>query len=600
MFDPDFWVMLGVLALVIAPCMMWQMRTAGPAPRLSGPRSALVILLLTIGIFVWLGSAVTSSAGNASLLLRATVLSGALFLVLLPRETIAATPFVAALAVPALWLQIAGSYHIVRDLLSLAGGLAIIVWERASRPTPATVTRRCVPIVVTLMFWSSSSVLDGRFVGNHLNGATIPSHRAGPRVGLALSGGGYRAALMHAGVLEGLGNLGIVPQVLSTVSGGSIIGAYYAAGGHPEDFLSRVIAHRVSIWREVSKFPELLRLLLTSRTRTDTEAGVLDAMFLDNLTMSQLAQRHGPHLLLCATDFFTGDAIGISADGVTRHPLRSERSFGAPVNAARFAVFTKWGQLSLREPETRVSRLVAASGAFPGAFASIPLDLMDASAIGRNVYPVKLVDGGVGDNSGLELLLDAATGASSFPDWKIDMIIASDGSAIMQQGESVNDWAITRAIDIAYNGSGFGASEVRTAGVPIVLLGARQEVLRRDATAKTSPVELWTLLSNPRDTVLDVAALRTEIEAELRNQCGVGTGDALTNNGCLDGELAAARMAFLNTSTLEDDIDRATAKRLFDLGLYSVAFEIPCLAAVYGSPSADRGSYATACTGRVR
>lgn len=50
------------------------------------------------------------------------------------------------------------------------------------------------------------------------------------RIGLALSGGGFRAAFFHLGVLARLAEAGILPrvQVISTVSGGSIIGtAYY-------------------------------------------------------------------------------------------------------------------------------------------------------------------------------------------------------------------------------------------------------------------------------------------------------------------------------------------------------------------------------------
>ncbi|MEO1263649.1 MAG: patatin-like phospholipase family protein [Bacteroidota bacterium] len=49
------------------------------------------------------------------------------------------------------------------------------------------------------------------------------------KVGLALSGGGFRASLFHIGVLAKLAELDILRhvQVLSCVSGGSIIGAYY-------------------------------------------------------------------------------------------------------------------------------------------------------------------------------------------------------------------------------------------------------------------------------------------------------------------------------------------------------------------------------------
>jgi hypothetical protein len=47
--------------------------------------------------------------------------------------------------------------------------------------------------------------------------------------GLALSGGGFRAAAYHLGVLKRLRELGLLAQidVLSTVSGGSITGAYW-------------------------------------------------------------------------------------------------------------------------------------------------------------------------------------------------------------------------------------------------------------------------------------------------------------------------------------------------------------------------------------
>ncbi len=52
----------------------------------------------------------------------------------------------------------------------------------------------------------------------------------GDKIGLALSGGGYRAAAFHLGTLRTLNKLGMLGKVgvLSTVSGGSIVGASYA------------------------------------------------------------------------------------------------------------------------------------------------------------------------------------------------------------------------------------------------------------------------------------------------------------------------------------------------------------------------------------
>jgi NTE family protein len=59
-----------------------------------------------------------------------------------------------------------------------------------------------------------------------------------PKIGLALSGGGSRAIAFHLGCLRALNRLGLLDRVavLSTVSGGSVIGAYFHA--HQGDFPS--------------------------------------------------------------------------------------------------------------------------------------------------------------------------------------------------------------------------------------------------------------------------------------------------------------------------------------------------------------------------
>ena len=53
----------------------------------------------------------------------------------------------------------------------------------------------------------------------------------GTKIGLALSGGGSRAIAFHLGCLRALHELDILDniKVISTVSGGSVIGALYAA-----------------------------------------------------------------------------------------------------------------------------------------------------------------------------------------------------------------------------------------------------------------------------------------------------------------------------------------------------------------------------------
>jgi NTE family protein len=65
------------------------------------------------------------------------------------------------------------------------------------------------------------------------------SSASAAKIGLALSGGGFRAALFHVGVLARLAELGILRrvEVISSVSGGSIIGALYYI--HVKNLLER-------------------------------------------------------------------------------------------------------------------------------------------------------------------------------------------------------------------------------------------------------------------------------------------------------------------------------------------------------------------------
>ena len=72
-----------------------------------------------------------------------------------------------------------------------------------------------------------------------------PKHETAPTIGIALSGGGSRAIAFHLGCLRTLHQLGILQRarVMSTVSGGSVIGAMWAVHqGSFEDFETRVRA----------------------------------------------------------------------------------------------------------------------------------------------------------------------------------------------------------------------------------------------------------------------------------------------------------------------------------------------------------------------
>lgn len=93
-----------------------------------------------------------------------------------------------------------------------------------------------------------------------------------PYVALALSGGGSRAIAFHLGCLRALNDLGILQntRVMSTVSGGSVIGALYAYGEHAtfEEFDANVVSLlrrglQSRILRTALLSPELPKIVAT-------------------------------------------------------------------------------------------------------------------------------------------------------------------------------------------------------------------------------------------------------------------------------------------------------------------------------------------------
>lgn len=80
------------------------------------------------------------------------------------------------------------------------------------------------------------------------------ANRNKPKLGLALSGGGYRAATYHIGTFRALKKLGLLQKinVVSANSGGSITGACYALYGENYNKFEKVVLEGVKkgiIWR---------------------------------------------------------------------------------------------------------------------------------------------------------------------------------------------------------------------------------------------------------------------------------------------------------------------------------------------------------------
>ncbi len=292
------------------------------------------------------------------------------------------------------------------------------------------------------------------------------------KVGLALSGGGFRASLFHIGVLAKLAEYDMLRhvEVLSCVSGGSIVGAYYYlelkrllesrtdAEITRDDYIGIVkrierdfvngIQSNVRM-RIISSLIGNLEMAFNSHHTRTRRAGELyervlysrvtgnkDEIWLNELKIRPKGERadfkpihHNwrrrakvPNLILNATTLNTGHnwqfttswmgepAAGIDSrvDGNSR--LRRMRYEEAPPAYQRM----------------RLGHAVAASACVPGVLE--PLVLADLFPD----FTVRLVDGGVYDNQGTAALLDQ----------NCTVVLASDASGQMEDDRNSTEAAV--------------------------------------------------------------------------------------------------------------------------------------------------------------
>lgn len=247
-----------------------------------------------------------------------------------------------------------------------------------------------------------------------------------PRIGLALSGGGFRAAAFHLGVLKRLEELELLRRIerLSTVSGGSMTGALYAlrcvrqGDGSPGSYaVDGLIADIRSLvtqnFRGRALFGTPWRALRTATSfttrfvsRIPLLANALDRELYHGARLSEAP----PWLLVNATNLMTGKSWKFF------HDRAGDYLIGA----------------TDRTDSLPLARAVAASAAYPGLSDPLPFrtrwedlrfDLLDgrwqrpqSDSRWRRVHgqsqgrlTVPLADGGLYDNEGLNGLRSSGT-----------------------------------------------------------------------------------------------------------------------------------------------------------------------------------------------
>jgi predicted acylesterase/phospholipase RssA len=211
--------------------------------------------------------------------------------------------------------------------------------------------------------------------------------RDGRFIGVAISGGGSRAAVFGGAVLKELDSLGLLPQVdvLSAVSGGALPAAYYALDGYKNVDFSNGVMERMGhdfqsevLGRWLSP-PNLLRYWFTETTKSDTVVAVLDDELFHDATYADLNPAR-PKLLLNATNALTGEPFVISDESFTE----------LEPSLASFSV----------------ARAVYMSAAYPGLFEPVALR-KKSDAPGSSARPAVLAyDGGPVDNLGVKTLMN--------------------------------------------------------------------------------------------------------------------------------------------------------------------------------------------------
>lgn len=226
------------------------------------------------------------------------------------------------------------------------------------------------------------------------------------RIGLALSGGGFRAAAFHVGVLRALQAHGLLKQIdiLSCVSGGSIVGAYLALHWNDPDVIDKLDQYLAT--HSIAVGSVIAGLIDPFSTRLEKLAGTYDRDLYGGKTLSAL--QDGPRLYLNTTNLSTGNACYFVAGGGGKAEIVDHELGDA--NVAKFSI----------------ARAVAASSAFPPVFPPLRVDAHQFSK--QRLDYITLTDGGVYDNLGINPMLRS--------DNQLDYVIVSDGGAPFAQNMS--------------------------------------------------------------------------------------------------------------------------------------------------------------------
>jgi NTE family protein len=261
----------------------------------------------------------------------------------------------------------------------------------------------------------------------------------GKTLGLAVSGGGFRATLFGLGSLWRLNDAGLLGRLdrITSVSGGSILAGVLAqrwsklsfSDGRAGNFV-REIAEPVQAFcnQTIDVGAGVAGILTPFKTAGEFLADRYAKDLFGKTTLKELPPGDvagNPKFIFYATNLQTGRSFRFRQDMIADYLLGISRTIDVPL-----------------------AKVVAASSAFPPVFSPIELETDPASWTEGSPLPnlselrkrIELADGGVYDNMGLESLVDNA-----------DIVLVSDaGSQFALETDPHDDYVrqLARVRDI--------------------------------------------------------------------------------------------------------------------------------------------------------
>lgn len=273
------------------------------------------------------------------------------------------------------------------------------------------------------------------------------------RLGLALSGGGFRATLYHLGVIRFLRDAQILPHVthITAVSGGSILGAHLVQHwdkycGSEDEFqdVADAIVRFVQLDvrnRIVRRFPlasaanSLMRFARMGSRRSLTRAGLLEQHYerylYGDATLDELPGR--PQLHIMATNLSEGCLCSFNRNGLLlQRRARGKRDYFERVDIGL----------------ATIPMAVAASSAFPGFFPPLELRAWDVGADEGDFKTQAFTDGGVYDNLGLRMFryIDQLSIHDTVTLTKADFLDLDNTMAVLKSADSLPERTPLRRI----------------------------------------------------------------------------------------------------------------------------------------------------------